>query len=66
MEYEVVYSSSPEGLTKVVREHLKDGWKPVGGHLVVETHHQNRFRGQDHVDTIIKSEYSQTLVREKK
>jgi hypothetical protein len=28
----------------------------------VEEHHQNRFRGNQHVDTIIKSEYAQTMV----
>ena len=64
MEYKILSSTSPEGLTERVNNLLKDGWKPIGGHSVVEEHRQNRFRGDQHVDTIVKTEYSQTMVRE--
>lgn len=66
MDYKVIYSSSPEGLTSSVRKHIEEGWTPIGGHSVVETHRQNRYRGQDHIDTLISSEYSQTLTKTKK
>ena len=64
MDYKVIYSSSPEDLTRKVKEMITDGWKPIGGHSVVETHRQNRFSGQQHMDTLIKSEYSQTITKE--
>jgi hypothetical protein len=61
-QQKVIYSSSPEGLNTKINEHITDGWQPVGSHTIVEEHHQNRFRGNQHVDTIIKSEYAQTMV----
>ena len=64
MEYRVLTSNSPEALSNKVTTHISEGWKPVGGHKVVETHRQNRFSGQQHMDTIIKSEYSQTIIKE--
>ena len=64
MEYKVVSSPSPEGLTKLVKELIGEGWKPVGGHSVVENHRQNRFSGTQHRDTIISTEYSQTIIKE--
>jgi hypothetical protein len=64
MDYKVIYSSSPEGLTSKVKESITDGWKPVGGHHVVETHRQNRYSGSQHMDTHIQSEYSQTMTKE--
>ena len=63
MDYKVITSSSPEQLTTRVNEYIKEGWTPVGGHSVVETHRQNRFSGQQHMDTIIKVEYSQTIIK---
>ena len=45
MEYKVVTSSSPEGLTRQVNELILSGWKPLGSHTVVETHRQNRYSG---------------------
>ena len=64
MEYKVVSSSSPEGLTRQVNELILSGWKPVGSHSVVEDLRQNRFSGTQHMDTIIKTEYSQTMIKE--
>lgn len=61
--YKIISASSPEELTKQVNDLIEKGWKPVGSHLVVETHRQNRYRGQQHIDTLIKSEYSQTLIK---
>lgn len=64
MEYKVVSTPSPEGLTRQVNQLISEGWKPVGSHTVVENHRQNRFSGTQHMDTIIKTEYSQTMVKE--
>ena len=64
MEYKILSASSPEELTKQVTELMNAGWKPVGSHSVVETHRQNRYRGQQHIDTLIKHEYSQTIITE--
>jgi hypothetical protein len=64
MEYKVVSSSSPEGLTRQVNELILSGWKPVGSHTVVETHRQNRFSGTQHMDTRIETEYSQTMIKD--
>lgn len=64
MEYKVVSSSSPEGLTRQVNELILSGWKPVGSHTVVETHRQNRYAGMQHMDTRIETEYSQTMIKD--
>jgi hypothetical protein len=64
MEYKIVSSTYPEGLTSKVKEMMEEGWKPIGGHSVVETHKQNRYSGAQHMDTIIKIEYSQTMIKD--
>lgn len=64
MEYQVITTHSITVLNKLVNEKIKDGWKPIGGHKVVEIHTQNRFRGSQHVDTVREFEYSQTMVKE--
>lgn len=64
MEYKIVSSSSPSGLSQRVNELINEGWKPIGGHKVVELHRQNRFSGTQHMDTRIESEYTQTMVKE--
>ena len=64
MEYKIVYSSSPSGLSEKVNNLINEGWKPIGGHSVVELHRQNRFSGSQHMDTRIESEYSQTMIKE--
>jgi len=64
MDYKIITSSSPEQLSSRVMDYIKEGWKPVGGHSVVEIHRQNRFSGQQHMDTTIKVEYSQTITKE--
>lgn len=64
MEYKIVYGGSPNELTRVVNENLKEGWTIVGSHQVVVRHEQNRFRGTQHVDTLNDLEYTQTLIKE--
>jgi hypothetical protein len=64
MEYKVLTSSSPEGLTEKINNLIKNGWKPMGSHQVVEQHRQNRYSGLQHQDTLIKHEYSISMVKE--
>ena len=66
MKFKILSSGSPEELTRKVNEHITDGWKPVGNHSVVEIHRQNRYSGQQHMDTRIEVEYSISIVREVK
>jgi hypothetical protein len=61
MEYIILIGHSGQDLTKQVSEKIKEGWKPIGSHHVAIRHEQNRFRGNQHVDTINDLEYSQTM-----
>ena len=63
MEYKVVTSQSATGLNETVKNLISEGYKPVGGHNVVEVHHQLRFSGMQHTSTIIDREYSQTMIK---
>ena len=64
MEYKIVSGGSPSDLSTKVNERLNDGWKVVGSHQVVIHREQNRFSGQQHMDTLNSLEYSQTMVKE--
>ncbi len=63
MEYKIVSSSSPQGLTNTINLLIGEGWEPKGSHQVVITHDQNRYRGNQHVDTTHETEYSQTMIK---
>ena len=65
MEYKILTSSSPEELTRKVNNYInEEGWKPVGSHIVIQYHAQNRYAGSQHMDTHYKHEYSQTMIKE--
>jgi hypothetical protein len=63
MEYKIVNGGSPSDLTTKVNEKLNDGWELVGSHQVVIHREQNRFSGQQHMDTLNSLEYSQTMCK---
>lgn len=63
MGYKIVSANSPNELTNIVNEHLQEGWEIVGSHQVMIIHSQNRFRGDQHIDTRNELEYTQTLSR---
>ncbi len=63
MDYKVIYASSPSELSNKVKEYVADNWEPIGSHQVATIHSQNRFRGDQLVDTKHELEYSQTLVK---
>jgi len=64
METLIIGSKSLQGLNEKIEKYHNEGYGIVGSHQVVEVHHQNRFRGTQHVDTIVEREYSITLVRQ--
>lgn len=64
MMYKIIEGSSPNEITKKVNELINEGWKPVGSHQVVIRREQNRFSGQQHMDTLNQLEYTQTLIKE--
>jgi len=63
MEYKVVYGESPSELTRLVSENLQNGWELSGSHQVVIRRQQNRYRGDQMIDTFNEIEYSQTLIK---
>ena len=63
MEYKIVTGTSPSDLTTKVNERLNNNWKLVGSHQVVIQREQNRFAGQQHIDTLNQLEYSQTMIK---
>lgn len=66
MEYKVIYGDSPNELNQKVQSHLQEGWNLSGSHQVVIRRQQNRFRGDQHMDTLNEIEYTQTITRETK
>ena len=63
IEYKVVASSSPEGLSLAVTNMIAQGWEPIGSHQVVMHHSQNRYSGSQHMDTRHQADYSQTMIK---
>ena len=63
MQYKVIYAGSPSELTDKVNLYLNEGFEVVGSHQVQVIHSQNRYRGDQHLDTKHELEYSQTIVR---
>jgi hypothetical protein len=61
MKYQIVTSDSPHELTTKINKLITDGWKPIGSHQVVITREQNRYSGSQHMDTLYKAEYTQTM-----
>lgn len=64
MEYKIIEGGSPHDITKRVNDLIKEGWTPVGSHQVVVRREQNRYSGQQHMDTLNSLEYTQTMVKE--
>ena len=63
MEYKVIYGESPSELTTKVNMYIGEGFEPIGSHQVVVVREQNRYSGTQHMDTLNKLEYSQTLIK---
>jgi len=63
MDYRIVISHSGENLTDKVTTLISEGWEPLGSHQTSIRHIQNRFRGDQHIDSLYDIEYSQTLIK---
>lgn len=63
MNIKIITSSSSSGLTKTIKDMFVDGWEPIGSHSVVVVHSQNRYAGNQHMDTIHETEYSITMIK---
>lgn len=63
MEYKILSGDSPNELTRLVNEHIKEGWTISGSHQVVIRREQNRYSGTQHMDTLNQLEYTQTIVK---
>ncbi len=61
MDQIIVTSHNASDLNTKIKNLIAQGWVPVGGHQVVQTHIQNRYAGSQHMDSIIEVEYSQTM-----
>ncbi len=59
----ILTAKSASSLNSKIEEKINEGWNTIGSHKVVEVHHQLRYSGTQHKDTIIESEYSQTMVK---
>jgi hypothetical protein len=59
--FKIITSNSVSQLNEYIKLHLSEGWEVVGSHQLAEKHHQKRYRGTQHVDTIIECEYSISL-----
>jgi hypothetical protein len=64
MEQKIITAHSASDLNSKLADLMKEGWKPIGPHHVVEVHHQMRFSGMQHKDTIVEREYSLSIQRE--
>jgi len=63
MIYKVIYGDSPNELNTKINEMLNEGWEIMGSHQVVIRRSQNRYRGDQQVDTLYEIEYTQTMVK---
>lgn len=64
MEQKIITAHSASELNSKLADLMKEGWKPIGPHQVVEVHHQLRYSGMQHKDTIVEREYSVSVQRE--
>lgn len=63
VEFNVVTSSSPSGLTDKVNKMINEGWETNGEMKVVVVHSQNRYRGTQLIDTLHEVEYSISMTK---
>jgi 5'(3')-deoxyribonucleotidase len=61
--YKIVTASNPQELVDKITLFMEEGWDLIGSHHVVVVHQQNRFRGDQHMDTIHELEYSQSIIK---
>jgi hypothetical protein len=63
-EQRILTAGTPEGLNAKIKKYLEEGWECVGGHTGLALHSQLRYAGSQHMDTIHKAEYAQTIKKD--
>jgi len=64
MEFKILSSSSVSGLNQQIKEHIFDGFKPVGSHQVMVTLQEKTYSGTQERRTYYTLEYSQSMIKE--
>ncbi len=63
MKYEILSAITPETLVELVKILVREGWQPVGSHQVVVIYEEKMYRGDQHMSTIHKTQYTQTMIK---
>ena len=63
MKTKIITASSNIILNKMIQDMSVEGWEPIGSHSSVVVHSQNRYAGNQHMDTIHETEYSITMIK---
>jgi hypothetical protein len=63
-QQKIITANSPEALNSKIKEAISDGWKCIGSHTAMRLHAQLRYSGSQHMDTLHKAEYAQTIRKE--
>jgi hypothetical protein len=61
MEQKILTAGSAHSLNIKISEAIEEGFEPIGSHTCVETHHQPKYAGRQHMATVISVEYAQTV-----
>ena len=61
MEQKVITAGTAHGLNRAIEKAIEEGFEPIGSHTCVETHHQPKYAGRQHMQTVISVEYAQTV-----
>ena len=64
MEYKILSARSPMELSKSINEYVSNGWEVIGSHQVQTIHSQNRYSGQQFMDTRHELEYTISVKRD--
>lgn len=62
-EQKIIAAGTPEALNAKIKKYQKEGWECVGGHTAIQLHAQLRYAGTQHMDTLHKTEYAQSMKR---
>lgn len=62
-EQKIITAGTPEGLNAKIKKYQEEGWECVGSHTAVQLHAQLRYSGKQHMDTLHKAEYAQSIRR---
>lgn len=64
MEFKILTSHTASGLNQQIKEHIFEGFKPVGYHQVIVTLQEKAYSGNQERRTYSTLEYSQSMIKE--